>query len=194
MTVSDPPGFPARLEAAAAGDRDALGELFRWYQPSLVRFLTAMAGDEAEDLATETWMGVAKALEGFSGGETEFRRLLFTIARRRLVDHVRRRHRRRTDPADDLRFDDLPGAPDVADAVAEADAAVRAVQTVAALLPPEQAEVILLRVVAGLSVDEVGAIVGRRPGAVSVLQSRGLRRLATKMGDAARFEREPRHQ
>jgi len=41
-----------------------------------------------------------------------------------------------------------------------------------------QAEVIVLRVMAGLDVDSVARLVGRSPGAVRVAAHRGLRRLA----------------
>lgn len=63
------------------------------------------------------------------------------------------------------------------DAVVAASSGDAAAQRIAKLLPADQADVILLRVVAGLSVDEVAAIVGKRPGTVRVLQSRGLKRL-----------------
>ncbi len=53
-----------------------------------------------------------------------------------------------------------------------------AARRIVALLPADQAEVILLRVVADLSVDQVAKIVGKRPGNVRVLQSRGLKRLS----------------
>jgi RNA polymerase sigma-70 factor (ECF subfamily) len=65
---------------------------------------------------------------------------------------------------------------------------MRAVGTRSALgriaaLPPAQAEVVLLRVVGDLSVDDVAAIVGRKPGAVRALQHRALQRLAREVAD-----------
>ncbi|HEY3096821.1 MAG TPA: sigma factor-like helix-turn-helix DNA-binding protein [Acidimicrobiia bacterium] len=63
-----------------------------------------------------------------------------------------------------------------------ADAAVALVRS---CLPRDQAEVILLRVLGGLTVDEVAAIVDKRPGNVRVLQHRGLRRLAERISDEA---------
>jgi RNA polymerase sigma-70 factor, ECF subfamily len=56
-----------------------------------------------------------------------------------------------------------------------------AIRRITALLPPDQAEIVLLRVVAGLSVDDVAGITGRRPGTVRVLQHRALRRLAERL-------------
>ena len=59
-----------------------------------------------------------------------------------------------------------------------------AVRRIVSLLPRDQAEIVLLRVVAGLPVDEVAAITGRRPGTVRVLQHRALRRLAERLDTA----------
>jgi RNA polymerase sigma-70 factor (ECF subfamily) len=58
-----------------------------------------------------------------------------------------------------------------------------------ASLPPDQAEAIVLRVVAGLEVNRVAAIMGKRPGTVRVLTHRGLRRLAERLGDGGRIRR-----
>jgi RNA polymerase sigma-70 factor (ECF subfamily) len=54
-----------------------------------------------------------------------------------------------------------------------------------ATLPPDQAEAVLLRVVGGLDVDRVAAIMGKRPGHVRVLSHRGLKRLAVLVQDPA---------
>jgi RNA polymerase sigma-70 factor (ECF subfamily) len=180
--------FGEMMAAAAQRDEAALTDLYRTYNGGLVQFLWARYGDEAEDLAAETWIGVAQALPGFKGDERDFRRLLYTVARRRGIDHARKRTRRRTDPAD-VHEMALPAGGDVAEAVVDADASRRAVRQVAASLPPDQAEVLLLRVVAGLDVAEVAQIVGRRPAAVSVLQTRALRRLAERLGQAGFSER-----
>lgn len=62
--------------------------------------------------------------------------------------------------------------------VVAASAGDEAAQRIVSLLSADQAEVILLRVVADLSVDQVAKIIGKRPGTVRVLQSRGLKRLS----------------
>jgi RNA polymerase sigma-70 factor (ECF subfamily) len=176
------------LAGAVAGEEWALTVLYRRHQPALVRFLSGLAGPEAEDLAAEAWIDAARALSSFEGDEGAFRSLLFTIARRRAVDHARARSRRRTEPTDPDRLPE-PGAgssvtgSDPAELAIDSDSAEAAARRIAALLPREQAEVILLRVVAGLSVAETAAVVGRSPAAVSVLQSRGLQRLARRLGD-----------
>ncbi|MGQ0616485.1 MAG: sigma factor-like helix-turn-helix DNA-binding protein [Acidimicrobiia bacterium] len=67
------------------------------------------------------------------------------------------------------------------DALADDDTA----RLVASLLPARQAEVVLLRVVGGLSTDEVAHITGPSPGAVRVLLHRALGRLATGPGPSS---------
>jgi len=184
----DPADLDALVERAAAGDDDALSSLYRELSAPLVGFLIGLVGGEAEDLAAEAWIDAAHALSGFDGDGAGFRRLLFTIARRRAVDHLRARSRRRTTPVDVVPV--LVPEPDVADVVTEADEARSAVERLFSLLPKAQAEVVVLRVVSGLPVSDVASIVGRTPAQVSVLQSRGLRRLATKLEHRTRWRGE----
>lgn len=175
---------------AASGDEEALTELYRLLNPQLLGFLRALAPDVAEDLAAEAWIGAASRLSGFSDDGAGFRRLLLTIGRRRALDHHRARRRRRTDPVDTATLADLGGPDDTASTVVERDAGRAAVERIVALLPRAQAEVVVLRVVSGLTVPEVAAVVGRSPAAVSVLLSRALGRLAERMADRSRSEAE----
>jgi len=191
--VTSPPdaeAFDSLVTAAAEGDHEALVALYRAHQPALVRFLSGLVPGEAEDLASDTWVDMCRSLNRFKGDGQDFRRLLFTIARRRAIDHGRKRRRHRTDLVD---FSQHPGfgcGGDLAEVAADFDAADRAVREITTLLPRPQAEVVLLRVVAGLSVTDVARVVGRSPAAVSVLQTRGLRRLASRIGSPTRWERE----
>ena len=107
-----------------------------------------------------------------------FRAWLFTIARNRLTDARRRAARRPvTVNADESTRQIAAADPSPEDEVVSASSGDAAARRIVNLLPSDQADVILLRVVGGLSVDEVAAIVGKRPGTVRVLQSRGLKRL-----------------
>ncbi len=169
--------FTSRLAAARRGDEVGFSALWRDLQPPLLRYLGVAAGAAAEDLASETWARVAKDLARFDGDEAGFRAWVFTIARHRLLDWRRREARARTAPRPNEQLSHLGAADDPA-----ADALER-VSTDGALaliaqLPAEQAEVVMLRAVAGLDVARVAKIVGKRPGAVRVLAHRGLRRLA----------------
>jgi RNA polymerase sigma-70 factor (ECF subfamily) len=174
------PSFEAVLAAAAGGDELAFGVLWRDLQPGLLRFLNAMAPGAGEDLASETWLRVVGRLGRFSGDERAFRAWVFTVARHRAVDRWRRRVRRHDElvPSDALA--DLPAPDDPAVAAVDAISSRTAVALIGTL-PPDQAEVVLLRVVAGLDVAEVAAITGKRPGNIRVLAHRALRRLAERL-------------
>lgn len=161
------------LAAARAGADWALAALYRDLHPALLGYLTAQEPGEGEDLAAEVWLDVAQGLTRFEGDESGFRCWLFTIARRRLLDLRRQRARRRTDPVPAEHFAEQEDRSDVFAAVESAGAL-----GCLAALAPEQAEIVLLRVVGGLDSYEVAAITGRKPGTVRVLQKRALERLA----------------
>jgi RNA polymerase sigma-70 factor (ECF subfamily) len=175
--------FGARLAAARAGEEAAFVCLFRDVQPALLRYLRLVAPDSTEDVAGETWLHVVAGLPRFEGGEESFRAWVFTIARHRAIDWGRSQARRRTVP-----LPDDPAAPqlttrDTADIAIERISA-QAVMDLLATLPADQAEIIVLRVVAGLANADVAAIVGKSPGAVRVAAHRGLRRLAAQVDRA----------
>jgi RNA polymerase sigma-70 factor (ECF subfamily) len=169
--------FGTTLAAAQAGAEWALAELYRDLHPRVLRYFRALEPSEAEDLASEVWLHVARGLGRFDGEEQAFRAWVFTIARRRLVDLRRQRARRPAVPAPVERLIERGGIGDVEEeamAGLTTEAAIARIVT----LPSDQAEVVLLRVLAGLTVREVAAIMGKRPGTVRVLQHRALKRLA----------------
>jgi len=168
------------LASAQAGDDAAFTTIFRDVQPALLRYLRLIAPD-AEDVASETWLQVVSGLCRFRGEEQEFRAWLFTIARHRAADSGRSRARRPAVPLELTEVDQLLTSPDAADQALEA-VSTRAVLTLIASLPGDQAEIIMLRVVAGLEAREVARIVGKTPGAVRVAAHRGLRKLAGLVG------------
>ena len=169
--------FGVRLAEAQDGDEDAFACLFRDVQPALLRYLRVTAPGAADDVASETWLQVVSGLAGFSGGENAFRAWLFTIARHRAIDWGRAQARRRTVPLVESDYAERLIVPDAADAAMER-ISTQAVLARLSVLPPDQAEIILLRVVAGLDATDVARIIGKSPGAVRVAAHRGLRRLA----------------
>ena len=180
--------LPEVVAAAGKGEHWALTELFRAYQPPLLRFLRAQEPRAADDLAGEVWIAVARGLDQFSGDEAGFRGWLYTIARRRLIDHRRRCARQRTDvvASETLDTADESGlGGDPAGAVLARLTAQGAVNTLVAHLTADQAEVVLLRVVGGLSVAETARLMDREPGTVRVLCHRALRRLAAHLAKGA---------
>jgi RNA polymerase sigma-70 factor, ECF subfamily len=177
--------FPTVLVAAARGDEDALGALWCDLQPRLLRYLTVLAPGSAEDVASDTWLAVIRGIGHFQGNEPAFRTWVFTIARHQAIDGRRRRARRVAEGAPPAGLADR-AAPDDPAAAALEGISTRAALALIATLPADQAEAIVLRVVAGLDVGRVAAIVGKRPGTVRVLTHRGLRRLAERIGADAR--------
>jgi RNA polymerase sigma-70 factor (ECF subfamily) len=168
--------FGVTLARAQGGDETAFACLFRDVQPALLRYLQVIA-PEAEDVASDTWLQVVRGLPDFRGGEESFRAWLFTIARHRAVDAGRARSRRPDLPMDGLAAAEHQTSPDAAEAALEA-ISTRAVLALVAALPRDHAEIIMLRVVAGLEAADVARIVGKSPGAVRVTAHRALRRLA----------------
>jgi RNA polymerase sigma-70 factor (ECF subfamily) len=181
--MCEPSELDDLVVGARAGNEGALSALYREFQPALLGFLTGLVPGEAEDLAAETWIDVVRILPKLEGGGAGFRRLLFTVARRRAIDHGRTRRRRRTELAGTFEIQGQFAGGDPAEVVTNRDAARLAIDQIRALLSDAQAEVVILRVLSGLSVAEVARIVGRRPTTVSVLQTRGLQRLAAKLGE-----------
>jgi RNA polymerase sigma-70 factor (ECF subfamily) len=179
------PDFPAVLRAAARGDELAFGRLWRDLQPRLLRYFMVVAPGVAEDLASETWLGVVRGVARFKGDEPAFRAWVFTIARHELIDWRRRAARRATEDLSAAGLEERP-APDDPAAAALEGLSTRAALAVIATLPPDQAEAVVLRVVAALDVERVAAIMGKRPGTVRVLTHRGLRRLAERLGTQVR--------
>lgn len=174
------PAFAEILAAARAGEDWAVTLIYRDLHPALARYLRAQEPRMAEDLESETWLAVAQRLHAFEGDEAGLRAWAFSIARRRLADHRRTAARRRTDPAPVHLLDqvELVGPESlVLDGLAGDEAAAFVVRS----LPADQADVVLLRVIAGLDVAEVAEILGKKPGTVRVLQHRALRALKQKL-------------
>jgi RNA polymerase sigma-70 factor (ECF subfamily) len=181
-TLAEP---DAAVRAALRGDPDAFRVLYRDMQLRLLRYLRALTGDEAEDVASETWLQVSRDLASFTGGHDAFRGWVTTIARHRALDHLRSRGRRPPSvpvPSEDLadRSADDDSAASAIEAVGT-DAAIRLI----AALPPDQAEAVLLRAVIGLDAKAAGKVVGKRAGAIRSAAHRGLRTLAQQLEQAA---------
>jgi RNA polymerase sigma-70 factor, ECF subfamily len=163
------PTFEEALAAARAGAPWALGWLYRRFQPGLLRMLAVIAPHQAEDIASDVWLEVAGSLSKFDGDEPAFRTWLATTARRRVIQ-ASRSHGRRTERTVE---DD------------EQDAAASFAAQVVAVLSPDQADVVLLRVVEGLDVEAVARALGKQPGTVRTLQQGALRRLALQLAPGA---------
>ena len=146
------------------------------------RYLRARGGPESEDIAAQSWLDVARNIGSFTGGEEQFRGWVFTIVRRRRLDHLRNARRRATEPFPDADLlERIAASTDTETEALDAVVGDTEARRIVGSLPSAQAEIVLLRVVAGLSVDEVARLTGRRPGSVRVLQHRALKRLARQI-------------
>jgi len=174
--------FASVLTAAATGAPWALKELWIQYSPAVHGFLRARGSAEPEDLTSEVFLTVFDALPRFSGGEGEFRSFVFTIAYRRLVDELRARSRR----PPHVEWADHGDPRRALDAETEALTSIGDQQTRRLLdsLAPDQRDVLVLRIIADLTVEEVATILGKRVGAVKALQRRGLDALRKKISPA----------
>jgi RNA polymerase sigma-70 factor (ECF subfamily) len=173
--------FRGTLQAAQHGDEEAFARLWREFHPGLLRYLRIKASPVAEDLAADIWVRVVRALPAFEGDEQGFRGWLFTTARNRLTDWYRSGERR-TDVIEHASLVMLPALSNVEDEAAEHSATDQAVALIGEL-PPDQAEAVMLRIVAGMDVARVADIMGRTPGSVRVLCHRGLRKLEQRLAE-----------
>jgi RNA polymerase sigma factor (sigma-70 family) len=167
------------LDAARAGAPWAFERLYAELAPVVTGYLRMQGSAEPDDLTSEVFLGVFAGLATFTGTEQQFRSWVFTIAHRRLIDERRRALRRPAEPTDDAVRLDRPGGDAEADAL---DAlGLRRVYELCATLSPDQREVLLLRIVGDLTVEQVAGTVGRSVGAVKALQRRGLAALRKKV-------------
>ncbi|GIE98108.1 RNA polymerase sigma factor [Paractinoplanes rishiriensis] len=167
----------ALVSAARDGDEAAFAELYNTVQPGLLRYLRALVGQDAEDVASETWLQISRELPWFRGRGSRFRTWVATVARRRALEHLRARDRQTGAAVPSDEVDLLPTTDHQTESEAVAavgtDAALRLIMS----LPPDQAEAVLLRVVLDLDATESGRVLGKRAGAVRIAAHRGLRRL-----------------
>jgi RNA polymerase sigma-70 factor (ECF subfamily) len=171
------------FSAAQAGAAWALRVLYEELAPRVHGYVRARGAGEPEDLTSEVFLAVFPRISTVTGGVAGLRTLLFSVAHARLVDDLRRRSRREPfvpyQPEHDARTG--PSAEDEAvTALATAD-----VHALIATLPADQRDVLLMRVISDLTVDQVAEVLGRSPGAVKQLQRRALLALRARAADDA---------
>jgi RNA polymerase sigma-70 factor (ECF subfamily) len=169
MALGD--NFESALEAAKSGAEWAWALLYRDLAGPVIGYLWSRGAPEPEDLAAETFLQVARNIHSFEGGEAAFRSWVFVIAHRRLID-IRRRKGRQPE------LSILPDEFQHAGGDAEAEAVDRLVtdelRLVLGTLTEEQRDVLSLRIIGNLTLDETADVLGKRVGAVKALQRRGL--------------------
>ncbi|MCX5502686.1 RNA polymerase sigma factor [Streptomyces sp. NBC_00053] len=176
--LGDDAELTAAVLAAQDGDEDAFRTVYRAVQPRLLGYIRTLVGEpDAEDVASESWLQIARDLDRFSGDADRFRGWAARIARNRALDHLRMRGRRPAIGGDESELSERPAESDTADEAMEALATSRTMSLIAQL-PQDQAEAVVLRVVVGLDAKGAAQTLGKRPGAVRTAAHRGLKRLA----------------
>jgi RNA polymerase sigma-70 factor, ECF subfamily len=168
------------VQAARGGDEAAFGRLYLAVQPGLLRYLRALVGQDAEDVASEAWLQITRDLRSYRGDGGGFRAWAASVARHRAMDHLRRQSRRPAHGGPVEQLEALPDRDDTATLAVEAAATDAAIALIATL-PRDQAEAVLLRVVVGLDAESAGKVLGKRAGAVRTAAHRGLRGLAHRL-------------
>lgn len=167
--------FADVLAAAQANAPWAFERLYGELAPAVTGYLRLRGASEPEELTNEVMLGVFRGLPGFEGDADGFRSWVFTIAHRRMIDERRRRSARpETDGHVDVGTELTGGDVEQEALTGLGEGRVRGLL---AEVTEDQRDVLLLRVVADLSVEEVARITGKQEGAVKMLQRRGLKAL-----------------
>jgi RNA polymerase sigma factor (sigma-70 family) len=158
-----------RVPSTAAPEFEAL---YRELAPRVLGYLRGLGASDAEDLTGEVFVQVVRDIDRFDGDARSLRAWVFTIAHHRFLDERRHSARRPVDPVPEV--PEPPGAADGAEHDALRELANERVHELLSRLSADQRAVLLLRIVGGLTVEQVASAVGKRTGAVKALQRRGL--------------------
>lgn len=178
--VPDRTGLRDLANLAISGQPDAIESLLGEVRPMVVRYCRARLGriaghyHVADDVAQEVCIAVLTALPRYRDMGRPFASFVFGIAAHKVADAVRSATRSAV-PTEDLPDgpDERPGPEEMAVAGIEAQRA----RDLLALLPGNLRELLVLRVVSGLTAEETGHVLGMSAGAVRVAQHRALARL-----------------
>ena len=180
-----PPSFGAAFPSVLAAAREdapwAYQRLFEWLGGPVAGYLRGQGSDDPDGLTNDVFLRAFTHLGAFSGDEEHFRSWVFTIAHNVLADDRRRRRRRPT-------IADHPPVEGASAHSTESEALSRLgterVDALLSQLAPDQRDVLLLRIVADLTVEQVAQTLGKAPGAVKQLQRRGLATLRRRLSES----------
>ncbi|HEY6422719.1 MAG TPA: sigma-70 family RNA polymerase sigma factor [Pseudonocardiaceae bacterium] len=167
--------------AAVNGDPDAVEGVLRWIRPLVVAYCRARIGSRektftsADDIAQEVCLAVVTALPRYRDLGWPFLAFVYGITAHKVADAHRSAARNRTEPVPQI-----PDSPEPADGPEQRimnRERARQMATLLGVLPDKQREILVLRVVVGLSAEETAEAVGSGPGAVRLAQHRALQRL-----------------
>jgi len=168
--------------AAREGQPWALTEIWQRHAPAVTGYLRGRGAYEPEDMTSEVFLAVFERMPGFHGDDEALRSFVFTVAHHKMVDDLRRRTRRGESAAYDPDTD--PRVASSAETLAMDALGDQQVDELLQTLSADQREVLLLRVVADLSLEQTASVLGKRVGAVKALQHRALAALRRVMEQA----------
>jgi RNA polymerase sigma-70 factor (ECF subfamily) len=163
------------IARAKRGDEAAIGQLYRQHAPGIYGYIASRVGDPAlaDDLTSEAFLRALEGLPQFEYRGISISAWLYRIAHDRMADHFRRQARRPTAPLED----DLLATQDGFDQALDTRLRLEQVNEAIERLTPQQHQVILLRFVAGLKLQEVAYVMAKSTAAIKMLQLRALTRL-----------------
>ncbi|NNN20644.1 MAG: RNA polymerase sigma factor [Acidimicrobiales bacterium] len=165
------------LNMAKSGEEAGVTLLYRNLQPFLIAYLRNRTGSSCEDVSQETWISAIGALRNFEGRGGDFKALLFDIAHKRVVDFYRKESRRPKITGINESID-IPGNSYSVENMLDDVSSQEAISKLVSNLTSDQAEVVLLRVIGGLSTQKVAKIMGKSVGSVRILQHRAVEKIS----------------
>lgn len=156
-------------------DSDALTDVWVRYAPSVRGYLAARGVEEPDDVTSEVFIAVFRGLRRFKGDESELRAFIFTVAHHRIVDEHRRRSRRPVSV--EFTSEGDPRSSASAETEVLVHMGTENARTLIESLPADQRDVMLLRILGDLTLEQTGHVLGKRIEAVKAAQHRALARL-----------------
>lgn len=169
--------FEQILVSAQAGDGRAFEALYEAIHRRVYAFAAARAAPDPEALVNDVFLKVFTNIAAFVGNEAQFSGWVFKIARNQIIDDSRRRKRR----VEESELNEAHQS-SAATGNVESDALARMgdewVGAQLDVLTAEQRDVVVLRVVSNLTIEEIAEVMGKRVGAIKAMQRRAFRTLA----------------
>ncbi len=173
---------PELILRAKQGNTDAIGELYECHRLGIFRYLYYRTGDAqvAEDLTSEVFLRMIRALSGYRWQDVPFQAWLFQIAHNLLNDHYRKMNVRRDVQLEENVMEDPQEPPS---RPVEHSLNSVTLQKALDLLSIEQRDVIVMRFITGLTIAEVAQALHKSEDAVKALQRRALAKLREVLTD-----------
>ena len=178
-SVMNDPLLEELLPPAQAGEAWALRALYEQLAPRVHSYLRVRGASEPEDLTSEVFLAVFPKLPALEGGAAGLRTFTFSVAHARLVDDLRKRARH--EPTLPYEAESDPRTASSSEEEALVLVQSQRVRDLLATLPDDQRDVLVMRILGDLTVEQVAAALGRSSGAVKQLQRRGLLRLRSTL-------------